>query len=423
MLSFGPLPLLVAMPKVLIAAPFPPDPLGFHGGTQVIGRLIDALADTHSLAVAYLRADGEPPMGLALARRCAHVVEIPRQASGLPRQLRLAGALACGTPMWVEDWNVPAFRHQLRRFAQEWRPDVVQFEFHTMAQYADALVGLTAATVLVVHEPGAAAAEDRHQSSRGWRDMILRRDTSSWRNYERGRLAQFDRVVCFTERDRRRLLELQPAATHISVIAPCGPRPQESPSPGSETETIFFVGSYKHPPNLDAALRLVRSIFPRVLARFPQAVLQLAGDAPPAELLRHAGPQVQIPGRLPDLTKWLREAALVVAPLRTGGGIRIKMMDALAFGKAIVATPLACEGLSVRHGEQLLECSDDADFADAICELLGDRAKRQRLGAKALARAGDLAASGTTAAAFEELYKNCPARSDRPSERPSESRP
>ena len=237
------------MTKVLIAAPFPPDRSGFHGGTQAIGRLIEDLAPTHSLAVAYLRAPGEPPLEPALARLCEHVEEVARPASGWLRDFRLAGALARGYPMWVEDWHVPLFGERLRELAGRWRPDVVQFEFHTMAQYASAVSGLVTPTVLVIHEPGAAAAEDRYHSSRGWRNLVLKRDQYSWNRYERDRLTEFERLVCFTPLDRNRLLKLQPAA-RIVVIPPCGLRPRESPSPGSETDTVLFIGSYKHPPNV-----------------------------------------------------------------------------------------------------------------------------------------------------------------------------
>lgn len=196
--------------KILIVAPFPPRRDGHHGGSQVIGRLIDELAELHSVGVAYLRATGESPMEEALAARCAVVEEVPRPgASGdLARYARLLKAWVRGAPMWVEDWRVPAFRERLRHLVERWQPDVVQFEFHTMAQYADE--AKRRATILVEHEPGAAAARDRWRFSKGWRRLVLARDMRAWEAYERGALAKLDRVVCFTDMDRRNLLALEP---------------------------------------------------------------------------------------------------------------------------------------------------------------------------------------------------------------------
>ena len=392
------------MTKVLIASPFPPDPRGLHGGTQAIGRLMEDLVSEGDCAVSvvFLRADGEPPMSPALAGRCEIVEEVARPAYGLRRQLRLAGALVRGRPMWVEDWSVPAFGERLRGADARWKPDIIQHEFHVMAQYA---FPSNARSILVVHEPGAAAARDRYESSRGWRKLALQRDWQAWMRYENEQLAQVDAVVCFTELDRKRLLQLRPGASRIEVIAPRGPAPIEYPSP-EQSANILFVGNYIHPPNVDAALRLARSIFPRVRVRHPQAVLQLVGDAPPEELLREAGPGIEIPGRVSDVSPWMQSAAVFVSPMTTGGGIRLKMMDALAYGKAIVATPLSCEGLNLQAGRDVLQAENDAAFADAIGALVADSAQRRSLEVNARASAVRLAATGQGAAKFVRLYES-----------------
>jgi len=391
--------------KVLIAAPFPPRRDGFHGGSLVIGRLVDELAESHSVAVAYLRAETELPMEEALARRCEVVEEVPRP--GAPRDasrlLRLLGAWVRGYPMWVEDWHLRAFQHRLRELVERWQPGVVQFEFHVMAQYADAAKGC--ASILVEHEPGAAAARDRWQFSEGWRRPVLARDMRSWIQYERRHLGKFDAVVCFTELDRRELLELAPS-TRIEVIPPCG-SPMRTPQSRGSSEaacTILFVGNFIHPPNVDAAKWLAGQIFPRVRARHPEAVLQLVGDSPPASIRGITGPRVVITGRVPDVSPFLDAATVVVAPLRIGGGIRIKMMDALTLGKAIVATPRAVEGLNVDDGREMLLAESDEAFADAVSTLLSDSALRDRLSANARAWAVQFLAPGRVGAAFEELY-------------------
>jgi glycosyltransferase involved in cell wall biosynthesis len=385
--------------RILLLTPFPPKCDGFHGGSQAIGRFVKELVDLHSVAVVYLRAKGEPPMEPELVARCATVEEVPRPNSGY---VRLLGAWARGYPMWVEDWRVPAFRESMRKLVAQWRPDVVQFEFHTMAQYLDD--SRQYRSILVEHEPGAAAARDRWQLSTGWRRLLLARDMRSWENYERKILPKFDAVVCFTDLDRRKLQELAPV-TRMEVIAPAGPPCTGSRPPGVESaNTILFIGSFIHPPNVDAAIRLAEGILPRVRVGHPDAVLQLVGDAPPASIRRLAGPGVEVTGRVPDVAPFLDEATVVAVPLRMGGGMRIKVLDALAFGKAIVATPLAVEGLNLHDGRELVLAGSDEDFAVAIGELLSNAPLRQRFSENARAWAVQFGAPGRVGAAFERLY-------------------
>jgi glycosyltransferase involved in cell wall biosynthesis len=392
------------MRKVLIVAPYPPHRGGFHGGTQVIGRLIEELAETHSLGIVYFKSRTESSMEAGLAERCDWVEEVPRRAGGIGRACRLLRALARGYPMWAEDWRVNSFHQRLQQLIDAWRPEIVHFETHTLAQYADA-VPQSAARIMVEHEAGAAAARDRWHWSRGWRKYVLKRQMLSWTKYEREHLQKFDAVVCFTELDRRELLTLRPG-TRVEVIAPRGPAvPHQSAKP-TTANTILFIGNFIHPPNVDAAMRLAQSIFPLVKARHKTAVLQLVGDSPPARLRTFVSPDITIPGRVPEVASWLHQAAVVVIPLRMGGGIRIKMMDALAAGKAIVGTPLAAEGIAIANGREMLLAETDQAFADAICALLSDSDERERLSKNARAFAMRFAAPGRVSAAFEDLYNS-----------------
>src|SRR5262249_58786719 len=111
--------------------------------------------------------------------------------------------------------------------------------------------------------------------------------------------------------------------------------------------SLVFVGNYMHPPNVDAALRLVQEIFPRIAAQRPDVRLALVGDRVPARLRRVAGPNVDVTGLVSDVAPYLDRAAVVTVPVTTGGGLRVKVVEALAAGKAPVASPLAVEGLAI----------------------------------------------------------------------------
>ena len=198
--------------------------------------------------------------------------------------------------------------------------------------------------------------------------------TPAWARHARRALASVDALVVFSEEDRRRSVGLgrgeDPSHPPRHRPAPTG----EGPGRG-----VVFVGSFAHAPNLEAALRLAREIHPRVRSRLPDAELTLVGADPPPDL---AGlPGVVVTGRVPDAAAFVNAAAVVAAPLESGAGVRIKVLDALARGKPLVATTRAVEGLELVDGEHALVRDDDVAFADALVALLDDPAARGRLGA------------------------------------------
>ena len=146
---------------------------------------------------------------------------------------------------------------------------------------------------------------------------------------------------------------------------------------------MLFVGSFGHPPNIDAAVRLARDIFPGVRARVPEAILEIVGDAPPQAVRRLAGEGIVVTGRVADVRPHLDNAAVVAAPLRLGGGMRVKMLESLAAGKAMVATPRAVAGLGLEPGTHALIADGDGELSDALVSLLGDPELRRRMGGAA----------------------------------------
>jgi glycosyltransferase involved in cell wall biosynthesis len=132
-------------------------------------------------------------------------------------------------------------------------------------------------------------------------------------------------------------------------------------------------------------------------------VLTIVGELPPRRLLRLARDDVVVTGPVPDVTPYLEAATVVAAPIRFGGGIRLKVLEALAAGKAVVASELAAaEAL----GSHLVLAETDGEFAERICLLLGDADERARLGVAARAWALEHARPERTIAAYEQLYSS-----------------
>jgi glycosyltransferase involved in cell wall biosynthesis len=208
----------------------------------------------------------------------------------------------------------------------------------------------------------------------------------------------------FTERDRRAIAAL--ASTTPIVRIPLGmDLPAQPLDPLGHAPNVLFVGNFAHPPNVDAAERLVHEIFPRVREHYRDATLTVVGDRPAAQLRQLAPEYVEITGRVPDVGPYLDRAAVVAAPLRIGGGMRIKVLEALAAGKPVVASPLATEGLDLHDGEQIVLAESDQQFVEAIVALLADPARRARIARSARAWACAHLGWESSVAAYEQLYR------------------
>jgi polysaccharide biosynthesis protein PslH len=197
--------------------------------------------------------------------------------------------------------------------------------------------------------------------------------------YERNAVERFHHVIAVSEHDRC-LMEAWVQGSRITVV-PTGVdlseyRPQGSQrSPGP---LVMFVGAMDWEPNIDATEYLCREIWPLVVAALPRAKLRIVGRNPAERVRRLAGPSVEVTGRVPSVIEHLHEAAVVVVPLRIGGGTRLKIYEAMAAGKAVVSTAVGAEGLDVDHGRNIILADGPREFAQAVWSLLKDENLRQR---------------------------------------------
>jgi glycosyltransferase involved in cell wall biosynthesis len=276
---------------------------------------------------------------------------------------------------------VPQLARRLRRLVATWRPDVVQAELLVMGQYLTALREPRPSTVLVDHDPGAAAAAGLAALEHGARRAARLADAAAWRRYARKVITAADAAVAFTDADVELLRPLS-GRTRLVRIAPGIALPPDPVDPvGADPPRVLFLGSFVHPPNVDAATRLADAIFPAVRARVPGARLEIVGDAPPRAVRRLARDDVVVTGHVADARPYMEAAAVVAAPLRLGGGMRVKVLEALAAGKALVATPRAVAGLELQPGTHAAIVDGDLELADALAHLLENPALRRRMGA------------------------------------------
>ena len=267
------------------------------------------------------------------------------------------------------------YRDALAAALRRFQPDVVQIESPFMLPYArdvhDAKVVLRSLNVEFRIWEGLA-----RNARNPLRRLALRRVASSLRAYELRAMNDVDAIVPISGDDARDFRAL--GCTRPMHVVPCG---VTLPEAGEAVRgTVGFIGSLDFLPNQEAVKWIIDVLWPRVIERAPEARLAIAGSSPPEWLRRNVR---DLRGDVDDAQVFMREMSVIIAPLFSGGGMRIKVLEAMALGKPIVATTLGAGG--IEHDGHVLIADDVDAFADAVARLLSDPAEAARIGANARA--------------------------------------
>ena len=341
------------------------------GGEIRVASLVRALSGRHRFTLLTFAQPGSRLLAEAAAAAVerstgARVVLVWR--SGAPP--------APGLPELARGFSDPAMEAALGALAASERPDLVALEFSQMAQYAGAAARV-APVVLTEHDASVLSpAASYYRGGRGPAERAL------LRSYLKDAFARCARVVAVSAADAKRLAPLaRPGAVSVVATGVDLARFAFAPLEGRRPGEAVFVGHYPHYPNEEAAVRLCRDILPR-LARLAPARLRLVGSGPTPAVRALAAADVEVAGEVEDVAPELRRARVFLAPMRLGFGIKGKVLEAMACGTPVVASPRACEALpGVRPGAHLLVARDARAFAAAASRVLRDDALAARLAA------------------------------------------
>ena len=203
------------------------------------------------------------------------------------------------------------------------------------------------------------------------RKLSYRIEARKMAAYETRTLRKFRHVIAVSDQDRNEMLTMAPGC-EITVV-PTGvdtEKYQAAPSVSGDPPLIVFTGSMDWEPNIDAVEYFCTEIFPMVLAAFPMAKFQIVGRNPHARVHKLASASVEVTGTVPSVAEYLRNATVVIVPLRIGGGTRLKIFEAMAMRKALISTSIGAEGLDVTSGKDCLLADDANSFAKAILSVL-----------------------------------------------------
>jgi GT2 family glycosyltransferase len=170
-------------------------------------------------------------------------------------------------------------------------------------------------------------------------------------------------------------------------------------------ENILFIGGFQHPPNVDAVLYFVREIFPLVKKQLPDIRFYIIGSKAPAEVLELAAdPSIIVTGYVDDLTSYFNKCRLSVAPLRYGAGVKGKVITSLSYGLPVVASGVACEGMQLVNGLEVLIADEPSEFASSVVRLYTDDSLWNKLSANGLNNVAKNYSFAATRKVFEDLF-------------------
>jgi glycosyltransferase involved in cell wall biosynthesis len=375
----------VAERRLLYLSPELPDPEG-NGGEVRLFRIVSDLAARGERIRLIAPATAEKvERGLALRAAGVDLRPVVRPPSPAREALsasfaepRVAAALVRRS--WLA-WQAEVYLHELRReladaLSERWDAAIVEHDWAlgwVRALPAELPVGL------VFQNLTDALLERQAETESGPRRLWRRRDARLARaevDRSIGRVSQA--FACSTDDAG----EITRRWDVPCAVVPNGADVEHLASVAEDRQVagrLLFTGTMSYPPNAQAARWLVERVLPAIRARRPDVTLTIVGRDPPAAVRQLAGAGVTVTGRVPDLASHFAGAAVVVAPLLSGSGTKLKVLEAMAAGRPVVATTVGAEGIEARDGEHLRVADAPEEFAAAVAALLDDRAEAARI--------------------------------------------
>lgn len=356
-------------------------PSSSGGGAQVRDyHLFSRIAQTDRVWVVALMDD-------AVARSleshhepwCQAIYTVPiatslrsRLASRLPRHF------GAGRPLATLPFIDRRSQAQCLDVISSCQPDLVQIEHSFLAPYLD-VSRPHCATVLSLHNVGTMQYRRMARLAPfGPRRLGAQIKSRLMRGWEIREARRFDEVVVVSETDakylRRHGLGSHVVHNGVDTMA-C-----KQIAPARNSTNLLFVGNLSYEPNVDGVEWFCESVLPRIQAMVPSTTLTVIGHSPPGRIRELAGRGgITVVGSVGDVEPFYRSSAIAIVPLRAGSGTRIKILEAMSFGRTVVSTSIGSEGLSVVDGHHLLLADEATEFAARIVRLLRSPGERQRI--------------------------------------------
>ncbi len=358
----------------------PPYPLIDGGRIAVYEPLRRLAARGHRITLLTFRLPEQNVAELAPLTEFCRLESLPHDTRTRP--LAMVRNLFSPLPYTVAKYQSPLMAQKLAELLARETFDLVHLEQLHMSGYQAISKGKWGIPTLLRQENIESHLVERYwRAQTGVRRLYGRLLAARMRRYEAEQCTAVDGCLAITAEDAQRLRGLSPEVN--VVVVPAGVD-SERLQPAFDKElphTLVFVGSMDWLPNADAVLWFHREVLPLVRGECPEVQFYVVGKNPPLAVQQLAEPgTVHVTGFVADVEEYMAQTAVFVIPLRVGGGMRVKLLQALALARAVVSTSIGAEGMAVTHGQDILLADNAAEFASCVVQLLRDPEMRMRLG-------------------------------------------
>ena len=399
--------------KILFVTPYLPDEQAGAAGAQLIYRIITGLAPRHQVHLVAFVNPGDDPAELRTLGVQVHPLPLARRyGSSGPPIWKLAGrrlfdlllSLLLRRPFQLQKYRRRRASRLITQLVAEHGIDLIQCEFNVMAPNVLALGDPAVPKLLVEHDVSIKPFARMKGASRSLGGRLQGAlQYRFWLRTEPRLCNRFDQVVTLTSDDKS-LLEKHGVRVPVEVIPPpIHVRPQAGVP---KEQAVCFVGSYNRQANREALEELLVDLWPLIRAARPEAELRLAGKYLEGSLLDrvNATAGVSQAGFVADIDRFIARCSVFLAPIRLGGGLKMKITHALACGTPVVTTSVGGEGIDISAGSGLLVADEGADLVSQTVALLADPQKVAKLSAAAAREVREKFSLEGALASYERIY-------------------
>lgn len=342
-----------------------------------------------------------------LERFAEKVIIVPRREYGrLKFILKILESFFSSVPFIISKYSSKAMRAAIHSLLKEGHYNIMHVDHLHMAQYLKDSDG-----------KGAAVLDEHNVESIIWRryyeleknifkKIFIGNQIKKIELYEKNTCSRFDMCLTVSGSDRQNLMQVSPDST-VKVIENGVDIDYFTPiRVDVEKNSIVFTGSMDWLLNEDAIIYFIKDVFPLLKASIPDTKLYIVGQNPSVRIKKRAnGHRIIVTGRVDDVRPYIARSTVYIAPLRGGGGTRLKILEAMAMGKPVVSTAVGCEGIDVTPGENIVVADDPKAFSREIIKLFHNPSLCKKLGENGRKLVEDTYSWKTISSRLEETYQ------------------